>query len=112
MTVRLNLKQALRAQCTDTQLTLYRLAGVNLSAEEAWAAMPRIEHHKWYVSERLGRDVGLRVAAVDYFENIYETRARARTRKLNRLVKELAGVYLTHLTWKAHDGLFVQGPCV
>jgi hypothetical protein len=26
--------------------------------------------HKWFVSERLGRDVGLRVAALDYFENV------------------------------------------
>lgn len=28
--------------------------------------------HKWYLSERLGRDVGMRVAAVDYVENLYE----------------------------------------
>jgi hypothetical protein len=26
--------------------------------------------HKWFVSERIGRDVGLRVAAIDYFENV------------------------------------------
>ena len=46
------------------------LAGVHVSAREAQAAWPRIIEHKWYVSERLGRDVGLHVAAVDYFENI------------------------------------------
>lgn len=114
MTVQLSLKQVLRPQRTAMQRTLYTLAGVNLSAEEAWEVMPRIQNHKWYVSERLGRDVGLRVAAVDYFENIYEARgARVRpgTRKPNRLVKELAAHYLTHQTWKAYDGLFEQGPC-
>lgn len=37
-------------------------------ARELW---PQILEHKWYISERLGRDTGLRVAAIDYFENIY-----------------------------------------
>jgi len=26
--------------------------------------------HKWLISEQLGRDVGLRVAALDYLENV------------------------------------------
>ena len=47
-----------------------KLAGVRLSEAEARAAWPRILDHKWYVRERLGRDVGLHVAAVDYFENV------------------------------------------
>ena len=29
-----------------------------------------IQDHKWYLSERLGRDVGLFVATLDYFLNI------------------------------------------
>ena len=50
--------------------SLRRLAGVELSAAEARAVWPSVLEHKWYLGERLGRDVGLRVAAVDYFENI------------------------------------------
>src|SRR6059058_1295 len=46
------------------------LAGVPVDTSAAQAAWPRILEHKWYVSERLGRDVGLRVAAIDYFENV------------------------------------------
>ncbi len=53
------------------QQTIKRLSGKNLSASEASAAWPRILEHKWYISERLGRDTGLKVAAIDYFENIY-----------------------------------------
>ncbi len=49
---------------------LKSLAGVELSRERAREVWPRLLEHKWYLSERLGRDVGLRVAAVDYFENI------------------------------------------
>jgi hypothetical protein len=49
-----------------------KLTGVRLRAAEALAAWSRIIDHKWYISERLGRDTGLKVAAIDYFENIYE----------------------------------------
>jgi hypothetical protein len=43
---------------------------VTLGIVEARALWPRILEHKWFLSERLGRDVGLRVAAIDYLENI------------------------------------------
>lgn len=36
----------------------------------------QIEEHKWFLSERLGRDIGTNVAAVDYFENIHPEFAR------------------------------------
>jgi hypothetical protein len=49
-----------------------RLTGVRLPAAEALAIWARIIDHKWYISERLGRDTGLKVAVIDYFENIYE----------------------------------------
>ncbi len=54
----------------EEQKALKELAGVRLSAAEARAEWPRVLEHKWFVSERLGRDVGLRVAALDYFENV------------------------------------------
>jgi len=57
-------------QLTDAQRTLNALAGVNLSAPEARELLPHVGEHKWYLSERLGRDVGWRVAAIDYFENV------------------------------------------
>jgi hypothetical protein len=60
--------------------SLRQLAGVELSASEARAAWPGVLEHKWYLGERLGRDVGLRVAAVDYFENIRPAARRTRAR--------------------------------
>lgn len=54
----------------DEQEVLRELAGVKLPSAEARAEWPRVLEHKWFVSERLGRDVGLRVAALDYFENV------------------------------------------
>lgn len=54
----------------EEQLVLKELAGVRLKPAEARAEWPRVLEHKWFVSERMGRDVGLRVAALDYFENV------------------------------------------
>ena len=57
--------------------SLRKLAGVKLSAAEASAVWPRLLEHKWYLGERLGRDVGLRVAAADFFENVQPPRTRS-----------------------------------
>src|SRR5919199_1253152 len=54
----------------EEQKVLKELAGVRLSPAEARTEWPRVLEHKWFVSERLGRDIGLRVAAIDYFENV------------------------------------------
>ncbi|MGH9969745.1 MAG: DUF4032 domain-containing protein [Pyrinomonadaceae bacterium] len=47
------------------ELTGVRLPEAN--AREVWSS---ILEHKWYLGERLNRDVGLRTAAIDYLENI------------------------------------------
>ena len=54
----------------EEQKVLKELAGVRLKPAEARAEWLRVLEHKWFVSERLGRDVGLRVAALDYFQNV------------------------------------------
>ena len=54
----------------EEQEVLKELAGVRIPPAEARAEWPRVLEHKWLMSERLGRDVGLRVAALDYFENV------------------------------------------
>jgi hypothetical protein len=64
------IERLLREQDCAEQRLLKELAGVTLSAAAARAEWPRVLEHKWYVSERLGRDIGPRAAAVDYFENV------------------------------------------
>ena len=63
---------------------LNKLTGLKLSELEAHIVWPRILDHKWYLSERLGRDVGLRVAAVDYFENVQPLKEPASKWAANR----------------------------
>lgn len=45
------------------------LTGVRLTERNAREVWSSILEHKWYLGERLNRDVGLRTAAVDYLEN-------------------------------------------
>ena len=54
----------------EEQSLLARAAGRRLSRVEATSVWPAVLKHKWLLSERLGRDVGMRVAAVDYFDNV------------------------------------------
>lgn len=58
------------ADAESEKQKLKRVAGVRLSPLEAQEVWPQVLEHKWYMSERLGRDVGLRAAAADYFENV------------------------------------------
>ena len=53
------------------------MTGDVFSKKEAEFLWSRIGDHKWYVSEKLGRDVGLNVAAVDYLENVFHAEAAA-----------------------------------
>ena len=57
---------------TEEQIFLKKYLNKDFPRKEAKYLWERIVDHKWYVSERLKRDVGFRVAAVDYVENFYE----------------------------------------
>src|SRR5207253_1034458 len=52
--------------------------GGRISEHEAKKLLRRIADHKWYLSERLDRDVGFHVAAIDYVENFYQPRTALR----------------------------------
>jgi hypothetical protein len=83
------IEQTLGGGASEEQRLLGELAGVKLGRAEAASEWPRVLEHKWFVSERLGRDIGLRVAAIDYFENVRLPRhkraaGRAASRALRR----------------------------
>ena len=57
---------------TPEQALIKKHLNADFSKREAKYLWERIVEHKWFVGERLKRDIGFRVAAVDYFENFYE----------------------------------------
>ena len=58
----------------EERLLLKRYTGASMTDREATSVWESIRDHKWYLSERLKRDVGFHVAAVDYMENFYAPR--------------------------------------
>ena len=89
------IERTLATQPTEEQRLLNRLAGTRLTPAEGRAEWPKVLEHKWFISERLGRDIGLRAAAIDYFENVRlprPTRARKETfaQRLRRVLQPLS----------------------
>ena len=85
------IERALKTPGVRQQRALKVLTGLDLATEEASFFWPRILDHKWYMSERLGRDVGLRVAAVDYFENVWSENLWTPRRAKRSLFKMIFG---------------------
>lgn len=49
--------------------TIFEISGTKFDPDIASALWPKILQHKWLMSEKLGRDVGLRTACIDFLEN-------------------------------------------
>lgn len=69
----------------NEQKILKKLTGKSLSEKEAGKIWTGVQDHKWYVSERLGRDVGFRVAALDFIENVYPAKSNSKNTSPNFL---------------------------
>ena len=49
---------------------IFEISGAKLEPETAAELWPKILKHKWLMSEKLGRDVGLPIACLDFLENM------------------------------------------
>jgi len=67
--------EVLKSVPSPEQAFLKKYLNRNYSKKESKYLWERILDHKWYIGERLKRDVGFRVAAVDYVENFYDPHA-------------------------------------
>ena len=65
------IKQSPRTKYSDAQIFLQEFTGKSFSYEEAEIVWTQILDHKWNMSERLNRDIGLKIAAIDFVENFY-----------------------------------------
>jgi len=48
---------------------IFEISGTQLDPDVAAALWPKILQHKWLMSEKQGRDVGLRTACIDFVEH-------------------------------------------
>jgi SpoVK/Ycf46/Vps4 family AAA+-type ATPase len=54
-------------ECTTR---IFKLSGRKINPELAEDLWSKILEHKWVLSEKIGRDVGIKVACIDFIENI------------------------------------------
>ena len=57
---------------SQEQFLLKKFAKKDVSKKEAAYLWAKINEHKWYIGERLKRDVGFHAATIDYLENFYD----------------------------------------
>ena len=60
---------------------------------------PRILLHKWLMSEKLGRDVGLRIACIDFLENIEQADEEYLAYKQRDILNEMGAQTGRKETW-------------
>lgn len=82
---------------SDAQIFLQEFTGNSFSRPDAEIIWSKVIDHKWNVSENLKRDIGLRVAAVDFIENFYAPHQRTGVKTenksfLNRAAKNIKKV--------------------
>ncbi len=82
-----------RAQMLRTQQASQPVSAVRLSRREVRQNWAGITEHKWLLSERIGRDVGSEVAALDYAENILRL-AEPNAHRRKKTAVERAGMVL------------------
>lgn len=70
------IRRVLEAKKSPEQILIQKYTGSLVSNDEAAPLWERILDHKWYISEVLGRDVGLKVATIDYVENFDNLRVK------------------------------------
>lgn len=87
------------------QRNLKKYVGADFTKEEAKYIWERVIDHKWYVGERLKRDIGLRVAAVDYVENFYDAsmfrKSNKRSGFFNRIFRPISQITRSYFVSKS-----------
>lgn len=64
------IEKIINERASKEQVFFQKMFGAKIEKTVAQQFLERILDHKWYVSERLGRDIGLPVAALDFVANI------------------------------------------
>jgi len=78
---------------------IYEYTGQKVEPEVAGDLWLKILQHKWVLSEKLGRDVGIKVACVDFIENTDSIREDLEGSTNSILLKELGAQMVDRSVW-------------
>ncbi|MCX5892169.1 MAG: AAA family ATPase [Deltaproteobacteria bacterium] len=78
---------------------IMEISGTKLEPDTAAEVWPKILQHKWLLSEKLSRDVGLRVAAIDFLENMEQARVEYLAYQGRDLLNEMGAQTIRKGMW-------------
>jgi SpoVK/Ycf46/Vps4 family AAA+-type ATPase len=78
---------------------IFEISGTKFDADTAAELWPRILQHKWLMSEKLGRDVGLRVACIDFLENMEQAREEYLAYQQRDILNEMGAQTISKELW-------------
>ncbi|PTN37542.1 ATP-binding protein [Desulfonatronum sp. SC1] len=84
----------------DSAAQIFAATGLKFDPETAALLWSRILQHKWVLSERLGRDVGLKLACIDFIENIDPVTKDARDSKRIQCLREFGAQVIDRAVWE------------
>ena len=83
-------------ECTNR---IFELSGVDFEPDVAADLWPKILKHKWLLSEKLGRDVGLRTACIDFLENMEQAPDEYVTHQRKSILNEMGAQTISREMW-------------
>ena len=78
---------------------IFEISCKRLEPDIAADLWPKILQHKWLLSEKLGRDVGLRVACIDFLENMEQAREEYLAYKRLDILNEMGAQTISKELW-------------
>jgi SpoVK/Ycf46/Vps4 family AAA+-type ATPase len=79
---------------------ILEISGTKFEPEAAAQLWPRIMQHKFFMSEKLGRDVGLRVACIDFLENMEQAEKEYLAYKRQDTLDEMGAQSISRDRWE------------
>jgi len=79
--------------------TIFEISGTKFDPDIAADLWPKVLQHKWLLSEKLGRDVGLRTACIDFLENMDQAIKEYMDYKRKDILAELGAQIISREIW-------------
>lgn len=78
---------------------IFEISGTKFDPDAAADLWPKILQHKWLLSEKLGRDAGLRVACIDFLENMEQAREEYLAYQRRDILNEMGAQTISKELW-------------
>jgi SpoVK/Ycf46/Vps4 family AAA+-type ATPase len=78
---------------------IFEISGEKFAPEIAANLWPKILQHKWLLSEKLHRDVGLRTACIDYIDNMEQAHKEFMTYQRKDILAEMGAQTIGREVW-------------